>query len=152
MIKNNEKRKNLIKQILIDPEDAWIIERYKIHFCSGYPRVSFDCKTISLHRMIMNPPAGMVVDHINGNRMDCRKINLRICTYSQNSMNQRKKRGYKGVYFRNKQGLTKPYMAAIKVKGETIHLGCHTTQKEAELAYDEAAKRFFGEFASLNHP
>ena len=111
-------------------------------------------KTISMHRVItknINPK--MHTDHLNGNGLDNRKINLRICTNSQNAMNQSKQinntSGYKGVsYYKN--SINKKWMATIKINNIKIYLGLFTNPKDAAIAYNAAANNFFGEFAKLN--
>jgi hypothetical protein len=104
-------------------------------------------KTLLLHRIVMNTPKGTQVDHIDHNGLNCQKHNLRNCTLRQNSMNQKchSKSGYKGVYMNNK-GI----LGQINVNGRKIHLGLFTSYIAAARAYDEAAKKYFGEFANLN--
>jgi hypothetical protein len=111
-------------------------------------------KTISMHRFItknINPK--MHTDHLNGNGLDNRKINLRICTNSQNAMNQSKQinntSGYKGVsYYKN--SINKKWMATIKLNNIKIYLGLFIDPKDAASAYNAAAIKFYGEFAKLN--
>jgi hypothetical protein len=132
------------------------------------------CRHKSIHRVVMDAPKGMDVDHINGNGLDNRKENLRLCTRSQNAMNQRLKShsssGYKGVqytptrkqkYTSKKTGITKireyklskPYRAYIgNGKGGQIPLGRYATGEEAARARDKKAKELHGEFAYLNFP
>ena len=122
----------------------------------------------------MNAPEGMDVDHINGNGLDNRKENLRLCTRAQNAMNKRIRRdsltGYKGVYYNpihrekytsKKTGITtvhesklsKPYQAYIgNGKGGHIKLGRYATAEEAARARDAKAKELHGDFAFLNFP
>ncbi len=104
-----------------------------------------------LARIIMNAPKGMVVDHVNGDPSDNRRINLRVCTIQQNRMNEKKRPGktskYKGVHFHR---LRNKYVAQIKVNKKKSYLGIFKSEKEAALVYDDAAKKLFGEFAYLN--
>lgn len=92
----------------------------------------------------------MQVDHINFNRLDNRKCNLRICTLLENSRSKRKivksVSKYKGVTFPNQ----KVWMAKIRVNRKTLTLGSFKTEREAGLAYNAGAIRHFGEFAVLN--
>jgi hypothetical protein len=114
-------------------------------------------KVIYLHRLILNAPKGMVVDHINNNHCDNRRENLRICTQSQNSKNQKKPKnntsGYKGVVldiWAVKQKLKKQWLAQIKVNRKKLNLGRFLTKEEAKEAYDKAALKYFGVFAKIN--
>ena len=101
--------------------------------------------------MILDVPEGMVVDHINGNGLDNRKANLRVCSVAQNNCNRRPQRNciskYKGVT-RTRRG--KPWRAVITINRKTRSLGSFASEIEAANAYDEAAKKYHGEYASLN--
>ena len=103
---------------------------------------------IPMHRQILNAPDGWEVDHINGDGLDNRKCNLRLCTRSQNGANRHKVRGnFKGVcwYSRcNKWG------ASICHDRKRYHLGYFDKELEAAKAYDDKAIELFGEFARLN--
>lgn len=106
---------------------------------------------IQMHRLIMNPPNNMQIDHINHNGLDNQKNNLRICTQSQNSMNQNSHKNssskYKGISWHK---LRSKWESQIKYKGKHIHIGLYKTEVEAAKAYDEKAKELFGEFAHIN--
>lgn len=114
---------------------------------------------IRMHRVIMNTPDGMEVDHVFHNTLDNRKFieingelkqNLRNCTHEQNMMNAQFSRGgsmYIGVYYRKDR---KCYTATISHKDKSIHLGHFKTEEGAAIAYDNAAKLYRGEFAILN--
>ncbi len=106
------------------------------------------------HRIITNCPIDMMVDHINGNSLDNRKCNLRICTNAQNLYNQKKRKRqshsrFKGVTFR-KDLKSKPWEAFIYANGKSKRLGYFATEIEAAKAYNEAAKEAYGEYAKLN--
>lgn len=112
--------------------------------------------TINMHREIMNCPLNMMVDHINGNGLDNRKENLRICTRSNNLMNSSKPKSkatsqYKGVHkLKLKNPNWKCWRSEIRLNKKAIYVGLFNTEKEAALAYNEAAKKYFGEYAKLN--
>jgi hypothetical protein len=110
-----------------------------------------DGETIYMHREIVRVPVGLFIDHINGNGLDNRKANLRICTHRQNCANRKPYKNcssrFKGVCWVKK--LSK-WMARIKVDGESIYLGVFSSEIEAAEAYNEAALKYFGEFALLN--
>ena len=111
--------------------------------------------TISMSRLITNAPPGMLVDHINHNTLDNRKCNLRICSKRENAINRKKSKDtasrFKGVTVEGGKKNKKVFMRArIRVNDKLIHLGCFKTQELAAMAYDEAAKKYFGEFAHTN--
>lgn len=105
-----------------------------------------------LHNEIIKAPKGLVVDHINGNPLDNRKCNLRIATKSQNKINSKKYTGnrtskYKGVHYNKRDNI---WLARIGINRKRIYLGSFKTEKEAALAYNEAALIYHKEFAVLN--
>jgi len=105
-----------------------------------------------MHREIINVEEGKVVDHINHNGLDNRKVNLRPATIAQNGWNRKPKTKncsskYKGVWW-DKQ--LKKYRAQIWFNGNRLHLGYFKNQIDAAKAYDKAAKKYHGQFASPN--
>jgi hypothetical protein len=104
-----------------------------------------------LHRVLMNAQRGQLVDHINGNRLDNRRANLRLVTRSQNQWNRRPNaKGsspYKGVCWHRKG-----WMSRIRVHERRLHLGYYPTPELAAQVYDAAARRLFGLYAQLNFP
>jgi hypothetical protein len=110
-----------------------------------------DGSTAFLHRFILRPSNGQVVDHKNGDGLLNNRSNLRICTRRDNQRNQRKgRRGqsrFKGVR-RTNWG----WVAEIGYAGMALSLGTHETEKQAAVVYDCAAIRLFGGFACVNFP
>jgi hypothetical protein len=119
----------------------------------GYATKRKPGTTLRMHRFIMGliPGDGKYVDHRNGNKLDNRRCNLRLCTNSQNMANQGMRSdntsGYKGVSFDPRY---KKYIAQIRVNGRHIHLGTFADPADAALAHDDAARLYFGEFAVTN--
>jgi len=100
-----------------------------------------------LHRLIAGAQKGQFVDHINGNTLDNRKKNLRICTKQENSWNQKKRNNlYKGVTKHKDK-----FSARLTINGKNLYFGLHETPEEAAKAYNEAAIKHFGSFARLNN-
>jgi hypothetical protein len=108
-------------------------------------------RSIYLHREIMNPPKGILVDHRNGNGLDNRRANLRLATRSQNSANKRKRKNtssrFIGVNF-NKTAAR--WYVFVKKNEKRYWVGSFVNEIDAGRAYDEAAKKYHGEFARLN--
>ena len=103
-----------------------------------------------MHRVILDPDPGWETDHINGNGLDNRRCNLRLCTRAENSWNQCSRTGssvHKGVHWHRSN---RAWQANITVNGKRIHLGSFPNQEDAAHAYNEAAAKYFGEFARLN--
>jgi hypothetical protein len=138
---------------IVDDEDFPVLSRYKWH-------VSFQGKTkspyaqgyvlghpVRMQRLILNPSAHLEVDHINGDTLDNRKANLRICTHAENLLNANVvgKCGYKGVY----EGTGKVVFWYARLRGKTI--GRFSNARAAAMAYDKAAEKAFGEYAWLNY-
>lgn len=114
----------------------------------GFPTRPF------LHRVIMGITDRRVqIDHINRNGLDCRRSNLRICSQQENVFNTRPHKvstsRFKGVYWYSS---AKRWRAVIRPCGKHVHLGTFTSEADAAIAYDNAARKFFGEFAYLNFP
>ena len=93
------------------------------------------------------------VDHINHDKLDNRRENLRLCTHAENMQNvpnySRGKSKYKGVSFDDRKRVKK-WRALIVFEKKQIYLGMHLTEEDAAIAYNEKATELFGEFACLN--
>jgi hypothetical protein len=143
------------KFALIDDDDYDEISKHKWHLYSNRyaaRSIRVDGKNIFIlmHRVIMDAPKHLEVDHINGNGLDNRKENMRLCTHLQNTWNRTKKTGthrYKGAVFHKRVG---KWYAYIKISKKCVHLGVFLDEKDAARAYNNAAIENFGEFACLN--
>ncbi len=106
-------------------------------------------KLVYLAREILQAGNKEQVDHINHDKLDNRRSNLRIANHTQQKMNRRmfsnNKSGFKGVVFERGR-----YKATISINGKKVHIGVFDTPIEAAKAYDEKAKVYYGEFACLN--
>lgn len=139
---------------IIDAADAERVLKYKWYVRPDkhggfYAKACIDGKKTGLHRFILDAPQGMDVDHINHNPLDNRRCNIRVCTRAQNMMGQKPHSGspYKGVSFITEK---KKWIAQIGVSSKNIHLGYFDNEVDAARAYNEAAKKHFGEYALLN--
>lgn len=153
------------KFALVDDEDFDFINQWKWHInTNGYAVRSEHIagsseggliphgrhKNLFLHRVLTKTPQGMVVDHINRDKLDNRRSNLRICTHQENTFNQTVKKGssiYKGVCWDNR---AQKWMSYIHPDKKMKFLGYFPTERWAAMAYDIAAKDLFGKFAKLN--
>lgn len=110
-------------------------------------------RNLSMHRFILGITDSKVfIDHINKNGLDNRRENMRLCTAAENCRNKRKHKDgvhskYIGVTWHN---IGNRWYARIVVDGKTISLKTFKTEIEAAKAYNDAAIKYFGEFASLN--
>jgi len=141
-------------EAMIDLEDLNKIFEYSKFYTNsyGYVRTTYKKKKLKLHRIIMNVTDSKIfVDHINHNKLDNRKCNLRLCNRSQNQMNRKINKNntskYKGVYW-NKNA--NKWIARISINKKNIHLGCFNNEIDAAKAYNQYAIENVGEFALLN--
>lgn len=118
-----------------------------------YARRTEKNKAIFMHRVILNTPDGFMTDHINGNGLDNREANLRICTREQNKQNSVKRTKlsskFKGVDWYKAY---KKWRVRITFEKKPMHIGLYNDEVKAAQAYDKKAIELFGEFANLNFP
>lgn len=145
------KASNKDVDILVDDEDfdelskrKWAVEK------NGYARAKINGKRVSMHRLVLDlSPKDPYVDHIDGNKVNNCKSNLRLVTPQQNQFNQRKREGCLSKY----KGVTRSankWMASIMINGKSINLGYYEKEDDAARAYNVKASEIFGEFAKLN--
>lgn len=139
--------------LVVDDADAPFVRRFTWHAIPA--RTTFYAQAgnhpnLTAHRLLLDPPPGVLVDHVNRNGLDNRRANLRLCNQSQNKANRPAPRnntsGFKGVS-RTRGGR---FAAYITVDYRKRHLGTFATAHDAAFAYDVAALEAWGEFALLN--
>ncbi len=154
----------------VSHEDFEYVNRFHWQYSKrGYAVARIKGKLVPMHRLVMNNKmvgnltSKQQCDHINHNRLDNTRRNLRIVTNQQNCFNTSKVRRrcssvYKGVcfsvfHYKSKSGEIRNYqrwIAYIKKDGKRQHIGCFDTEREAALAYNQRAAVLFGEYANLN--
>lgn len=141
---------------IVDDADFDRLNEYRWYLSAGYARRierprRGAVKNIAMHNQILGVP-GMEADHINGDKLNNRRANLRACTRSQNEAAKPKAAGssrYKGVYF---DSCKQRWRALVQKDGRRRHVGYYRSEDAAARGYDAAATEAFGEFACLNFP
>jgi len=146
---------------LVDDEDyaglamhKWraMIHRLTVYAVRSGPRGDEPRTTVYMHRVLLDAPRSAEVDHEDGNGLNNRRVNIRLCTIAENGRNMRKHRGvsrYKGVYWDKRD---QRWVANIHVNRRHICLGLHVVELDAARAYDAAAREHYGAFAAVNFP
>ena len=140
--------------VIIDTEDLNVIAGYSLYCYGRYVYVykkggtSARRKSLYLHSLLLNTQKPFCTDHIDGNRLNNSRSNLRISTYSQNVTNKPKfsNNPYKGIH--KDRGL---WRAAIGVNGKCFKMNRYKDAEDAAIEYNVAAQLFFGDYAYLNN-
>lgn len=151
---------------LVDDEDYDLVSQYKWQATwDGYhwyavtgPNKKTTNKLLRMHRLIMNAQPGQEVDHKfhYEDYVDNQKINLRLCTRTENNWNRRKyfahvgkstSSQYKGVSWHRQR---QKWQAQINENKKLVYIGLFSNETEAARAYNAMAIKHFGEFALLN--
>jgi len=147
------------KKVLVSNEDFLKVSQFNWAYSAstGYAvrkgrKKLKEPRTVHMHRFIMDVPPGIQVDHINGNKLDNRRSNLRLASVQKNAFNRKKPKvkctsQYKGVLKRKNSD---KWEARIKINNKSIYLGRFVSEVDAAKAYNQAAKKYFGEFARCN--
>lgn len=154
--------------VIVDDEDYQYLSQFKWHGLSNnrHYLYVYRCvrlgknkyKRIFIHREVLNASEGVLVDHINGNTFDNRRVNLRLCNNAENIRNSKKSNGktseFKGVSFQKER---RKWIVGIRIpceigRGKSISIGRFSDEVHAAKMYDKAATKYFGAFARLNFP
>lgn len=149
------------KVALVDDEDYEWMNQWKWYAAKGKgnsfyaqriaSKINGKRITVLMHRLIMKDCAGLTIDHIDGNGLNCQKYNLRKCTQRENSRNRGACKNstsrFVGVGWHKHK---KKWTAQINPNGICISIGTFSKEEDAAIAYNEYAKKYFGEFARLN--
>jgi hypothetical protein len=142
------------KAAIVDDDLFASLSKHKWHYgAKGYAVRAFRKpdgrkSLLGMHRVVCPAPDGLEVDHINGDALDNRASNLRLCTKKENKRNRKNSKantsGFKGVHFDSRMG-----MFRARIRTDTLgnlHLGWFETAREAAAAYSMAAVKHHGEF------
>lgn len=146
-----DRQKKKVGETIVDEDMYYDLVKYSWCLSRKYVVGTVDNKTVKLHRFVLDYSDDDVVDHINNDRLDNRKCNLRVVTPKQNNMNKLSRPNSSSKFIGvtlHKYGWT----ASIGVNGERLHLGYFKDETEAAKARDIATKEHFGEFGNLNFP
>ena len=135
---------------LVDKADFGMLSKFTWSIARGYAmRFDSDRKSVYLHKEILSADKKKT-DHINGNKLDNRRINLRLATHQQNSFNQKTKKGssiYRGVCWDKQYN---KWRARISINYKGFLIGLFDSERHAAMAYDIAARDLYGKFSKLN--
>jgi hypothetical protein len=136
---------------IVDDEDYDKVVQYKWHIMANKAGSHMYAATkLRMHRLVIDAPPGIMVDHINGDTLDNRKSNLRLCTNSQNQQNTPSRGGssrYKGVSLQKKSG---KWIATFQYDGQRHYCGMWDSEEDAARAVDKKRGEVCGDFASKN--
>lgn len=141
------------KQAIVDDEHYDLLNQWKWCYNGDYAYRQENNKGILMHRFLLNAKKGEFCDHINRDKLDNRKLNIRICSKAENQQNQPVRSdsstGYKGVT-PWPRGKVRRWKAYIGINNRVNSLGYYETKEEAAYVYDQAALQLYGDYASLN--
>lgn len=152
----------LLRYAKVDDEDFAELSQYRWYLMRPTKNHNYAVRysieddravAVLMHRGLMNTPKGMHTDHINHDGLDNQRLNLRVCTNSNNQGNARLRRdtttGFRGVHKAIRRNQER-YVAQIYVNNKHIYLGAFNTAREAAIRYNQAALEHFGSFSYQN--
>lgn len=155
-IKHRQVRK-AIHKVIVDDEDAAMVNSHTWGMVGEYvawtQKVGKTSIKRYLYRMLMNPSKDLTVDHINHNKLDNRRSNLRVCTLKENNKNRKVQNlenctsKYKGVWWNKKRNI---WTVQISINNKTTYVGVSKNEEEAAKLYDNAVRKHYGKFAATN--
>lgn len=155
------------KVALVDDEDYELLCKFKWYAVYDgnnwyaqrldYSKETKKRNCIPIHRFVMKAEKGQIIDHKNGNGLDCQKHNLRISTRSQNGANRKSAKNstskYLGVSLKiDKRSNYSRWRAGITHNKKNIHIGLFNNEENAATAYNIFAEKYHGDFAKFNVP
>lgn len=133
-------------ELKLSKQDSHLLDKAYYDKSNGYYRINIkNSGYVYLHRYILNAKKGDIVDHINRNKHDNRRENLRIVTAKLNCYNKEVKNNLgRGIYF-DKWG--NRYRVCLSNNNKTYKLGSFKTLQEAKICYNKASKEMYGDDA-----
>lgn len=151
------------KFALVNDEDYDYLDQWKwcadkahsrnVYYARRMAKIEGRFRGLQMHVQIMSPPKGMMVDHRNGDGLDNRRENLRICTHRQNNLNRIAVRGSSSKYLNVRlRSDTNKWEAGVRIRanGKRKNLGSFETELEAGIIANIAMRKYYGEFARPN--
>lgn len=148
-------KRGIGKFALVDDEDFDQLNKYRWSFDSGgYAKRKLrdgnKSRVLMMHSVIIGEKYGMITDHIDGDRLNNQKSNLRLCNSLQNVWNRKPFKNRKCKYFGVRKDSTNTWRVEIRVSGKREHYFGFKSEEEAGLFYNKVALKTRGEFAKLN--
>lgn len=141
---------------IIDNEDWQIVKQFRFHkslvksknFTRDYIATSLKkngkYKHQNIHRLLLNPKDGVLVDHIDGNARNNRQSNLRMATATQNNINKRMVKQIQGIHYDKKRNI---WRVRFKINGKETHIGWFKNYESAKISAIESKNKYHGEFS-----